>query len=127
MFLKVGHFALGNSETLGVAGHTHIFPHNLAQSLMEMVYGVVWLFFLSYGHKSVQTFANILLSLVKLGGIRRNLAHINLVSQIVLHSIRQHKIAVGQSLHQCRCTQTVGTMVGEVGFTGGKETRDSGL
>ena len=75
----------------------------------------------------LQTIADILLGLVELRSVSRNLAHINLVGQIVLHGVGQDEVAVGQALHQGGGTKTVGTVVGEVGFAGSKEARNGGL
>ena len=51
----------------------------------------------------------------------------NLVGQIVLDGVRQDEVTVGQTLHQGGSTQTVGTMVGEVTFTDGKQALDGSL
>ncbi len=44
--------------------------------------------------------------------------------QLIADGVRQHEVAVGQTLHQCRSTQTVCTVVGEVGFTGCVQARN---
>ena len=55
-----------------------------------------------------------LLSLIELRTVGRNPAPESLVGKVVLDSVWQYEVAIGQSLHQCRRSQTVGTVVGEV-------------
>ena len=46
--------------------------------------------------------------------------------KIVANCVRQHKVPVGQTLHQRRSTQTVCSVIGEVGFARSIQTRNVG-
>ena len=70
---------------------------------------------------------NLLLSLSELRQIGRNLRPNSLISQIVLDSVRQNEVTIGQTLHQSRSTQTVSTVVREVTLTDSEQTRNRGL
>ncbi len=48
------------------------------------------------------------------------------VCQIITDGVGQYEITICQSLHEGRCTQTVGTVVREVGFSDGIQTRHGG-
>ena len=47
--------------------------------------------------------------------------------QVVADGVRQHEVTVGQTLHECRRTETVRTVIGEVGLARGIQTGDGGL
>ena len=51
---------------------------------------------------------------------------LNFVRQVVADRIRQYEIAVGQTLHQRRCAQTVRAVVGEVGLADRIQAGDRG-
>ncbi|CAB4940601.1 unannotated protein [freshwater metagenome] len=46
--------------------------------------------------------------------------------EVVAHCVGSHEVAVGQTLHERRCAETVGTVIGEVGLTEGVEARHGG-
>ncbi len=78
-------------------------------------------------HDAVDLSLHSLLSLCELGRVGRRQLHLNLIAQVVLHGIRNDEVAIAQTLHQCGCTETVGTVVGEVALAQGKQTLDTGL
>ncbi len=78
-------------------------------------------------HQAVDAGAYSLLCLVKFLGVGSEVGHLDLVAQIVLHGVGHNEVSVGQTLHECRCTETVGTVVGEVALADGEETLDRGL
>ena len=95
----------------------------MAQLLVELVGALLAL----DGHEAGDAFAHTLLCLVELGSRCLGSFHLDLIAQIVLHGVGKHKIAVGQTLHQSRCAQTVCTVVREVAFADGEKTLDRGL
>ena len=60
-----------------------------------------------YIHQAVNFLLNTLFCLCELRQVGRKARPDILISQVVLNGVRQHEVAVGKSLHQCRCTQTV--------------------
>ena len=46
------------------------------------------------------------------------------VGEVVANGVRQHEVAVGQTLHQRRGAEAVGAVVGEVGLTGDEQAGD---
>ena len=78
-------------------------------------------------HEFLNTLAYTLLSLVKLLGIGGEVRHLDLVAEIVLHGVRYHEVAVGETPHESRRTETVGTVVREVTLTQSEETLDRSL
>jgi len=58
----------------------------------------------------------------KCGMIRWDYCGADLIGQVVANGIRDHEISVGQSLHQRRSAQPVGTMIAEIGFLPGNTT-----
>ena len=48
------------------------------------------------------------------------------LAEELAYGVRQHEVAVCQPLHERRCTQAVGTVVGEVGFSNGVTSGDGG-
>ena len=77
-------------------------------------------------HQPVYLGLHTLLGLRKLGQVGRKTWPNSLVGQVVLDGVRQHKVAVGQTLHQCRRTQAVCSVVGEVALADGEKTLNRG-
>ena len=77
-------------------------------------------------HQVVNLILDSLFSSSKLRQVGREARYGDLVSQIVLDGVRQYEVAIGQTLHQGRSTQTVGTMVREVALADGEQTLDRG-
>ena len=71
--------------------------------------------------------ADSLFRCIKFGNGRGDFAYIDLIGEIVLQGVRQHEITVGQSLHECRGTETVSAVVAKVGFASSEESGDGGL
>ena len=80
-----------------------------------------------YAHELVDLSLNSFFRFRKFGKVSRETGNSNLVCQIVLDSVRQYEVTVGQTLHQCRSTKAVCTVVGEVTFTDSEQTFDGGL
>ena len=94
----------------------------MAQFLVYRVYRTLTL----NAHQPVYFVLHTLLGLRKFGQVGRKAWPNCLVGQVVLDGVRQHKVAVGQTLHQCRRTQTVCSVVGEVALSDGKKTLNRG-
>ena len=62
----------------------------------------------------------------KFGQVGAEAGHSDLVAEVVLNGVRQHKVTIGQTLHKGRSTQAVGTVVREVTLTNGEQTRNVG-
>ena len=118
-------FQFGQSglQTLLGASHADILPHDVSQFLVDAVDRALAL----DAHDVIQVGLYSLLGLIKLGCVGRETWHSNLVAQVVLDGVRQHKVTIGQTLHQCRSTQTVGAVVAEVALTDSEQTLDAGL
>ena len=104
------------------AAHADVFPHHVAQFLVDRVNRLLTL----DTHQMVNLSLYGFLCLGKFRQVCRETGNRDLVSQVVLDGVRQYEVTVGQALHQSRCTQTVGTVVREVTFADGKQTLDSG-
>ena len=78
-------------------------------------------------HQVVNLCLNSLFCLIKLRSIGLETRNSNLIAQVVLDGIRQYKVTISQTLHQCRSTQSVCTMVREVSLTNSKQTLYAGL
>ena len=106
-----------------VASHTHIFPHDVAEFLVDAVHG--------FGSLDREDFINPvadgLFRLSEFRSIRVSLRLRKLMGQIVADGVGKNEVTIGQALHQGGSTETVSTMVGEVGFTDGIETRNGRL
>ena len=100
------------------ASHAHIVPHDVAQLLVDGVHRAVAV----YVHQVVEVGLHAFLGFLKLWEVGREAWHGDLVAQVVLDGVRQHEVSVGQTLHQCRCSQAVSAVVTEVALTNGEET-----
>ncbi len=69
---------------------------------------------------------HVLFSLVESRRVGLYLRSLDLVREVVADGVGQYEVAVGKTLHQGRSAQTVGAVVGEVGFADGVETRNGG-
>ena len=110
-------------QTLSGAAHADILPHDVTQLLVDRVNGALALDVEQAVHLGI----HLLLGLVELRQVGADLAPDRLVGQIVLDGVRQHEVAVGQTLHQCRSTEAVGTVVGEVALADSEQAGDGGL
>ena len=78
-------------------------------------------------HELVDLGLYLLLGLLELGQVGREAGNLDLVAEVVLNSVGEHEVTVGQALHEGRGTEAVGTVVREVGLTDGKQAGDRGL
>ena len=92
------------------SSHAHMLPHYVTEFLVDGVDRTLAVDV----HQPVDFRIDGLLCLVELRTVGRNPAPESLVGKVVLDSVWQYEVAIGQSLHQCRRSQTVGTVVGEV-------------
>ena len=102
--------------------HANVFPHDMAELFVDTVHRTLAL----NGKEAVDTRLHIFFYGFELGKIGRQLGPDGLVCQVVLNGIGQYKVAVGQALHQCRGSQAVGSVVGEVTFADGEKSVDGG-
>ncbi len=77
--------------------------------------------------QAVELSIDLLLGFCEFGQLGAHLRPHSLIGQVVLNGVGQHEVAVGQTLHQGRSTQTVGTVVGEVALTDSEQAGDGGL
>ena len=77
-------------------------------------------------HQAVNLSLYTLLGLIKLGTVGGDVGPDSLVGEVVLDGVGQHEVAVGQTLHKSRSTQTVCTVVREVALADGEQTCDRG-
>ena len=107
----------GLLQALFATLHTAVFPHDLAQFLVEGIHrtGTIDRHELVNATLSgVQCFNNILGGLIQLGEVEA-------VCQVVVDGVRKNEVTIGQPLHQCGCTQAVRAVIREVRFTGNVE------
>ena len=109
-------------ERLLGAGHTDVLPHDVAQLLVDVVHRL-----LAVDRQQLLDFgAHALLGLVEGGRVGLHLRGLDLVRQVVADGVGQHEVTVGKTLHQRRSTQTVGSVIREVGLADGVEAGNGG-
>ena len=123
LLLQLVHLLQTCLQAFSGAAHADILPHDVTELLMDGVNRALTLNI----EQAVKLCIHLLLSLVKLRTVCGNLRPNSLVSQVVLDGVRQHEVTIGQTLHQRRSTQTVGTVVREVTLTDSEQTRNRGL
>ncbi len=79
----------------------------MSQLLVNMIYGV----FSPDLHQPVKFVVDLFFGLVEFRSIRFEARNIDLVCQIILYRIGQHKVSVRKSLHKRRSAEAVCTMV----------------
>ena len=109
-------------ETFFRASHTHVFPHDVTEFFVDAVYTAL----AADCEKTIDAFAHVLFCSLKFGEVSREARNGDLVSEVILNRVRKHEVTIGQTLHECRSTEAVCTVVREVTFTDGKETIDGG-
>ena len=109
-------------EPLLGATHADVFPHDVAEFFVDTVDRALTL----DGKEAFDAFAHMLFGGFKFGKLRREAGNSDLVGEIVLDRVGQHEVTVGQSLHEGRSTEAVGTVIGEVTFTDGEKTIHGG-
>ena len=109
-------------ERLLRTSHTYILPHDVAQLLVNIVYRLLTI----DRHQLLDLLLHGLLSLVECRGIHVYLRSLNLLREVVADRVGKYEVTISQTLHQCRSTQTVSTVVREVGLTDSVQTRDRG-
>ena len=104
------------------ATHTDVFPHDVAEFLVDAVHRALTL----DGKEAFDAFAHMLFGGFEFGKFRREAGNGDLVGEIVLDRVGQHEVSIGQSLHESRSAEAVGTVIGEVTFTDGEQTINGG-
>ena len=94
----------------------------MTQFFVDRVNGV----FTVNGFNLLDLLLNSFLCCCKLRQICREAWNLNLIGQVILDCVRQYEVSVSQTLHQSRCSQTVGSVIREVSFADSKQTRDRG-
>ena len=107
-------------KALESTAHANKVPHHMTETLVDFIGTLGTL----DSHKFLDTVAYCLFSVVKLFGVGCEVGHLDLVAEVVLHSVRKHEVTVGKTLHESRRAETVCAVVGEVTFTDGKQTLD---
>ena len=92
----------------------------MTQFLVDRIYRLLTLDI----HHPVNLVLDSFLGYCKFRQVGREAGNCNLVGQIVLNSVRQYKVTVSQTLHQCGSTEAVCTVVREVTFTDSEQTLD---
>ena len=100
--------------------HTYKIPHDVTQFLVDGVNRV----FTVNGFDFLNLILDSFFGCYEFRKVGRETRNLDLIGQIVLDSVWQYEISVGQTLHQRGCTQTVGTVIGEVGFADSEQTRN---
>ena len=101
--------------------HTYVVPHNVAQTLVDIVNRLLTL----DSKQLLDLLLNSLLCLVKRLGSGIYLRSLNLCRQVVANGVGQYEVTVSQTLHQSRSTQTVSTVIREVSLANCVQTGDS--
>ena len=78
-------------------------------------------------HQTLFALAYSLFGLVEFGCVGGYVSDGDLVGEVVLEGVGEDEVSVGQTLHQGAGTESVGTVVAEVGFASGEEAGDGGL
>ena len=78
------------------------------------------------GQQALQLFFDLILNGTKLIAFGRDGVTTH-SSQIIAECVRQNKVTIGQTLHQCTGTESVSAMVREVSFTDDKKAWDCAL
>ena len=120
LFLDFVDFLDGGLQALSGTTHSYEVPHDETQLFVDAIHRA----FALNGHQFLNLSLYSFLSLGKLGQVGAHARHANLVAEVVLDGVRQYEISVGQTLHQCRSAQTVGSVVGEVGLADAEQTLD---
>ena len=104
-------------KRIALSSHTYVVPHDAAKFLVDRIYRLLTLDV----HHPVDLVVDSLFCFSKFRKIGREARNSDLVGQVVLDSVRQYEVTVGQTLHQCRCTEAVGTVVREVTLADGEQ------
>ncbi len=102
------------------ATHTDVLPHDVAKFLVDGVNRALALDV----HQTVNLLLNSLLRLSEFRQVGRETRPNGLVCEVVLYGVRQYEVSVGEALHESRCAEAVGSVVGEVALADGKEARN---
>ena len=97
-------------------------PHDLAQAFVE----VGDRFFALRIEETMGEFVHLVGCLLKGGIIRRGRGSRFHPREVVAHRVRSDKIAVSEALHERGGAESIGPVIGEVGFTQHEEPRDVG-
>jgi len=95
----------------------------MAESLVQGINGTLAL----NAHQFRDAVLDGLFSFEEFRPVGRKTRSTDFISQVILDGVRQHKVTIGQTLHEGRSAQSVGSVIREVGFTDTEETGDGGL
>src|ERR1700730_10374917 len=117
LFAQFRNFAERFTQSSGVARHATFVPEQCAELAMNGVERALAV----YLEEIVDLSANIGFGFLEFRMIgRRALA--DLSGQVIRQCVGQHKVAIGQSLHECAGAAPVGAVVGAIRFTDNEET-----
>src|SRR5574344_711919 len=123
IFFKILYLNNSFLKTFFITSHPHIIPHNNTQFLMEIINR-----FLSFNIKQlIKSPLDFIFRLFKSRIINISLRFLNFMTKIISDSIRKHKIAISKSLHKCRSSQPISTMIADISFANSIQSRYSSL
>jgi hypothetical protein len=73
-------------------------------------------------HNFLHAIINRFFGIFKFGQIGAETRNLNLIREIILNGIRKNEISISQALHQSRSAQTIGSVIGKVGFPNTEKT-----
>ena len=105
------------------AAHAHIVPKDVAQFFVDRVHRAL----ATDCHEALFFSDTSGFGFVEFLGVGFHVRHLDLVAEIVLDGVREHEVAISQTLHQCRSTEAVSAVVGEVAFADSEQALHAGL
>ena len=100
-------------ETFGVTCHSDILPHNVTEFLMDGIHG----FGTIDGEEFVDSFLNGLFRNDEFLRADIGLGLRKLLGKVIADCNGNYEISVSESLHKSGCSESVSTVIGEVGLT----------
>ena len=110
-------------QAFGGAAHAHVFPHDVAEFLVDRIHGTLAL----NGEELVDACLDSIFGSLELGQVGGEAGNGDLVAEVVLNGVGQHEVTVGQALHEGGCAEAVCTVVGEVALADGEEALHGSL
>ena len=107
-------------ETIAIAFHAAIVPDEFAQFAMEVIRRTCALDI----EIALKPRLGLGFDALELGVIGAGHCLVQERCETVANRVRQHEVAVGQTLHECARTEAVCAVVREVGLAGGIQTRN---
>ena len=103
-------------QAFGGAAHAHVFPHDVAEFLVDRIHGTLAL----DGEELVDACLDGIFGSLELGQVGGEAGNGDLVAEVVLNGVGQHEVTVGKTLHEGGSTEAVCAVVGEVALADGE-------